>query len=233
MTASTVPGTILLVGASRGLGLGLVERYLERGWRVVATVRTHSAGLSALADGAGDRLRIETVDIDRPADVAGLGDRLGGTVLDVLFVVAGVAHDPGQPAGSMTDEAFDQVMRTNALSPLRVLERLQGLVPAGGILAAMNSGLGSIAGNESGGWEAYRASKAALNMLLRSFAVRHAGSGRTVLAVAPGWVRTDMGGPNAPLDVETSTAGMADMLEARRGRGGIAFVNYAGREVAW
>ncbi len=233
MTASTVPGTILLVGASRGLGLGLVERTLERGWRVIATVRTPSAALSALADGAGERLRIETVDINRPADVAGLADRLGGIGLDVLFVVAGVAHDPQQPAAAMTDEAFDRVMHTNALSPLRALERLQGLVPAGGTIAVMTSGLGSVAGNESGGWEAYRASKAALNMLLRSFAVRHAERGRTVLAVDPGWVRTDMGGPQATLDVETSTAGMADMLEARRGRGGIAFVNYAGRDVAW
>ncbi len=233
MTASTVPGTILLVGASRGLGLGLVERHLERGWRVIATVRRPSDALSELAAEASGRLRIETLDIDRPADVAGLADRLGDTPLDVLFVVAGVAHDPGQPAASMADEAFDRVMHTNALSPLRVLERLQGLVPAGGTIAAMTSSLGSIAGNESGGWEAYRASKAALNMLLRSFAVRHAEAGRTVLAVCPGWVRTDMGGPDASLDVETSTAGVADMLEARRGRGGIAFVDHAGRDVAW
>ena len=232
MTASDAPGTVLLAGASRGLGLGLVQRYLERRWRVIATVRTPSAALEALAGGDG-RLRIETLDITRPTEIEALADRLGDAALDVLFVVAGVAHPPAQPAAAMSDAEFDHVMHTNALAPMRVLERLERLVPAGGTIAAMTSSLGSIAGNGSGGWEAYRASKAALNMLLRSFAVRHADGRRTVLAVDPGWVRTDMGGPGANLDVETSTRGMVDMLEARRGRGGVAFVNYADRDVAW
>ena len=233
MTERTPPGTALLVGASRGLGLGLVQRQLERGWRVIATVRTPSEALQALAAQVGDRLRIETLDINQPVQIEALADRLDGVALDLLFVVAGVAHEPTQPAGTMSEEEFDSVLHTNTLSPIRVLERLEGLVPAGGTLAAMTSSLGSIAGNDSGGYEAYRASKAALNMLLRSFAVRHAKRGRTVLAVDPGWVRTDMGGPKATLDVETSTGGMADMLEARRGSGGMAFVNHANRDVPW
>ena len=227
------PGTALLVGASRGLGLGLVQRHLERGWRVIATVRTPSEALQALAGEAGDRLRIETLDINQPAQIAALADRLDGMELDLLFVVAGVAHAPTEPAATMSNDEFDRVLHTNALAPMRVLESLGRLVPAGGTLAAMTSSLGSIAGNETGGYETYRASKAALNMLLRSFAIRHADTGRTVLAVCPGWVRTDMGGPQAPLDVETSTRETAGMLEARRGSGGMAFVNHANQDVAW
>ena len=94
-------------------------------------------------------------------------------------------------------------MVTNALSPLRFIEAFADLVPTNGVIAAMSSGLGSVTNNTRAGWEIYRASKAALNTMLRSFAVRR-GDGRTVLAVAPGWVKTDMGGPNAALDVGTS-----------------------------
>ena len=86
--------------------------------------------------------------------------------------------------------------------------------------------------NSRGGYEIYRASKAALNTMLRSFAIRR-GEGRTILAMVPGWVRTDMGGPNAPLDVETSVRGMADIIAARRGRPGAAFVDYKGTDLAW
>jgi NAD(P)-dependent dehydrogenase (short-subunit alcohol dehydrogenase family) len=100
------------------------------------------------------------------------------------------------------------------------------------VIAAMSSGLGSVANNTRAGWEIYRASKASLNTMLRSFSVRR-GDGRTVLAVVPGWVRTDMGGPNAALDVETSVRGMVDAIAARRGRPGAAYVDYQGNDVAW
>ncbi len=226
-------GTVLIVGASRGLGLGLVERHLERGWHVIATVRTPSAALDAIGGGTDGRLRIETLDITEPAGIATLAERLAGTSLDLLFVNAGVAHDPAQTAAAMTDAAFDHVMHTNALAPMRVLERLEPLVPTGGTIAVMSSGLGSVSGNTSGGWDAYRASKAALNTMLRSFAARHGETNRTVLAVDPGWVRTDMGGAQAPLDVAASTRGIADMLAARRGRGGVAFVSHGNRDVSW
>ena len=90
----------------------------------------------------------------------------------------------------------------------------------------MSSGLGSVANNVNGGWEVYRTSKAALNMLMRSFAARHADDGRTYLVIAPGWVRTDMGGPNALLDVETSITGVVDAMTQRSGAGGVTYINY-------
>ena len=134
--------------------------------------------------------------------------------------------------GTTSTEAFNKVMVTNALSPLRVVEAFADLVPEDGVIAAMSSGLGSVANNTRAGWEVYRASKAALNTMLRSFAVR-SGAGRTVLAVAPGWVRTDMGGPHAFLDVETSVRGIVDTIAARRGQPGSWFVDYQGSDVPW
>lgn len=233
MSPST-PDLAVIIGASRGLGLGLAREYLRRGWRVIGTVREAGgrARLEALAGEAGGRLEIEAVDINEPDQVAALRRRLEGRAIDLLFVNAGIANDPGETVGQMTTEAFIHLMTTNALSPLRVVEALGGLVKPDGVIAAMSSGLGSVAGNTSGGWEVYRASKASLNTLLRSYVVR-AGGGRAVLAVAPGWVRTDMGGPNATLDVETSVRGIADAIAARRGKAGAAFIDHQGHTVAW
>ena len=133
----------------------------------------------------------------------------------------------------MSTDTFISVMVTNALSPMRSVETFESLVPPGGAIAVMSSGLGSVADNEAGGWEVYRASKAALNTLMRSFAARHAGDPRSLLLIAPGWVRTDMGGPSARLDVETSVRGVADAIEARTGRAGLHYVNYQGTTVRW
>lgn len=225
---------VLIVGASRGLGLGLAREYAKRGWQVIGTVRdaAQPTGLHALAAEAGGRVLIETVDINIPRQVAALRQRLDGRKIDILLVNAGVANGPAETIPQSSLEEFTRLMVTNAWSPLRFIEAFADLVPADGVIAAMSSGLGSVANNTRGGWEVYRASKAALNTMLRSFSVR-AGAGRTVLAVTPGWVRTDMGGPAAPLDPETSVRGMVDAIAARRGRPGAAYVNYQGDDVPW
>lgn len=224
--------TALIVGASRGLGLGLAKALLDRGWRVTGTVRGRDrTGLHDLADQIGERLDIESVDITEPDQIAGLAQRLAGRRFDLLFVNAGVSGDTEAPMGTVSTEMFDQVMVTNVLGPLRVIEACQGLLAPDATVAAMSSGLGSIAGNTTGSWETYRASKAALNMALKSFAAR--ASGKTVIAMAPGWVRTDMGGPGAPLGVEESTTGMAEVLEREAGRPGMRYLDYRGRTLEW
>ena len=226
--------TVLIVGASRGLGLGLAREYAQRGWRVIGTVRPGSSqtGLHALAEEMADRVLMETVDINVPQQVDGLRQRLAGLRIDLLFVNAGIANGPDETLPGTTTDAFTMLMVTNALSPLRMIEAFADLVPDNGVIAAMSSGLGSVANNTRAGWEIYRASKAALNTMLRSFAVRRGGS-RCVLAVAPGWVRTDMGGPDALLDIGTSVRGIADMIAARRGQPGSAYVDYQGNDICW
>jgi NAD(P)-dependent dehydrogenase (short-subunit alcohol dehydrogenase family) len=227
-------GTVLIVGASRGLGLGLASEYHKRGWQVIGTVRSDNppTPLHALANESKGAVRVETVDINRPEQVAALRDRLADERIDLLFVNAGISNGAGDTVADTSAQAFTTLMVTNALSPLRVIEMFADLVPDDGVIAAMSSGLGSVTNNTRAGWEVYRASKASLNTMLRSFAVRR-GGGRTVLAVAPGWVRTDMGGPDAALDVETSVRGMVDAIAARRGQPGAAFIDYQGNDVAW
>ena len=224
----------LIIGASRGLGLGLAREYLARGWSVVATVRSDArTGLHELAESANGRLAIERLEITDPAGIAALREHLSGRAFDLLFVNAGVSNGRAETVRDVSTEDFVRVLVTNALRPLRVVEALHDLVRPEGTVAAMSSGLGSVSNNESGGWEVYRASKAALNTLMRSFAARHADDPRTYAVVAPGWVRTDMGGPDAGLDVETSIRGVVDALAAQAGQGGLRYLDYQGQTVPW
>jgi NAD(P)-dependent dehydrogenase (short-subunit alcohol dehydrogenase family) len=124
-------------------------------------------------------------------------------------------------------------MITNALSPMRVLDTLQDLVLPSGTIAIMSSGQGSITNNEVGHFEVYRGSKAALNMFMRSFAARHAADPRTLLLLAPGWVRTDMGGPQARLSIEESIPNLVNTMEAQSGKAGLQYLDYLGRTVPW
>lgn len=223
----------LIVGASRGLGWGLAREYLRRGWQVVATVREGSAdtALHALRR-EHPALHIETVDIDLPEQVAALHARLQDHMFDLLYLNAGVTNDPGQAIGEVETEEFVRVMTTNVLSPLRFIELFLDRVAGDGQVAAMSSELGSIAQNGGGGWEVYRASKAALNMLMKSLSAR-AGGRRSWYVVAPGWVRTDMGGAAAPLDIDTSIPRVADALESRKGAPGLVYVNYRNEILPW
>jgi NAD(P)-dependent dehydrogenase (short-subunit alcohol dehydrogenase family) len=234
MQDSSRQQTVLLIGASRGLGFAMAEHYLRRGWRVIATGReTSTQRLHELArDGAG-ALEVETVDITIPEQVAALRERLQGRQLDVLFVNAGVKNDDGETIADVSTEEFVRVMVTNALSPLRVVEAFWSLVRPEGTIGLMSSGQGSIANNDNGHYEVYRSSKAALNMLMRSFAARHRDDGRTLLLLAPGWVRTDMGGPDARLGIEDSIPNLLNTMEAHAGQGGLHYLDYLGRVVPW
>jgi len=116
---------------------------------------------------------------------------------------------------------------------MRVVEALQDLVAPDGTIAVMSSGQGSIANNENGGFEIYRASKSALNQLMRSFAARHTGDPHTLLLIAPGWVKTELGGPGARLEISESIPGVADTIDAQAGKGGLQYLDYQGRTVRW
>jgi len=223
-----------LIGASRGLGLAIAEQYLQRGWHVIGTVRGDGrTKLHALRDQWKSQLDIETVDINMPDEVGALRTRLKGRMLDFVLVNAGVKNDDRETIADVSTEEFMRVMVTNALSPLRVIEAFDGLVPSGGMIAVMSSGQGSVTNNESGGYEVYRASKAALNTLMRSFAARHAGDNRTLLLLAPGWVRTDMGGPQARLSIDESIPNLVNTIEAQRGKPGLQYLDYRGQTVPW
>jgi NAD(P)-dependent dehydrogenase (short-subunit alcohol dehydrogenase family) len=223
---------LLLIGASRGLGFALAEEYLKRGWQVVATERVgNKSKLHDLLRAAEDRLEIETVDITYPDQVAALRARLASRKFDMLFVNAGIGIRE-MIADVSTDE-FTRMMVTNALSPMRIVESFQDLVLPTGTIGIMSSGQGSITNNENGHYEIYRGSKTALNMFMRSFAARHADDPRTLLLMAPGWVRTDLGGPQARLSIEESIPNLANTMDARAGTAGLQYLDYLGRKVPW
>lgn len=223
--------SILIVGASRGLGLGLVAEHLKRGFDVIATVRKVEDEPTLRSLPGAERLTIHHADVTSDADIARLAADLPKD-LDVVFVNAGVSG-PNSVTEATADE-LNAVMQTNVFGPIRLAHALAGHVrEQTGVLALMSSIMGSIAEN-TGGMEVYRATKTAQNGFARSLWLAAAkGRGVTVLSVHPGWVKTDMGGSGADIDVETSVTGMADQLAAHAGAKVHKFVDYSGREIAW
>lgn len=222
----------LIIGASRGLGLGLARELASRGVEVTATARdlAKATGLRELPAGA----RLETIDIDDAASVDALAGRLQGQAFDIVFINAGITGPSHESADAATTEEVGKLFATNAVSPIRLARKLLGNIAPGGTLAFMSSVLGSIAENTTGSKELYRASKTALNSLVKSLVLQLDEKQKlTVLTVHPGWVRTDMGGAEAPLDVETSVRGIADQLEKNAGKGGLTFLDYQGTELPW
>jgi NAD(P)-dependent dehydrogenase (short-subunit alcohol dehydrogenase family) len=227
-------GRVLLIGASRGLGLALAAEWVKNGWQVTATVRSSGrSGLHELADAHAGKIEIESVDITEPEQIAALHTRLADRRFDLLFVNAGVTNEPEGTVAETTNEEFIRVMVTNALSPLRVVETFQDLVEPEGTIALMSSGQGSVTNNVNGGHEVYRGSKAALNTFMRSYAARHGDDPRALVLMAPGWVRTDLGGPGARLEIDESIPNVVKTLDALYGKPGLHYVDYLGKTVPW
>ena len=198
--------TLLVMGASRGIGLELVRQYAAEGCRVIATVRDDAGRARVQALGA----EALTVDVANPASVSGLAWQLDGEKLDLAFYVAGVMRRPGAHTPP-TQQDFDAVMHTNVLGAMQAIPQVAPLVEAaGGVFAFLSSSMSQIGSvGESSAW-LYRTSKAALNMAVA--AAQHDYPGATLVTIDPGWVQTDMGGETAPLTVETSVRGMRQTL---------------------
>lgn len=220
--------TILVTGANRGLGLEFARQYAAAGWRVLATVRDPLSG-RAVSDAGAEVYVADVADI---ASLRRLRAGLAGIDLDIVLNNAGI-YGQNQDFGAVDAAAFQRTMQVNALAPLQVAELFADQVVKGGIIAAVSSKMGSVAENTSGGFYAYRASKAALNMVIKSLSLDLAGRGICVLALSPGWVRTDMGGANAPLDPPQAVAGMKAVLDKANLNDSGKFFHFDGSEVAW
>ncbi|MDZ3993900.1 SDR family oxidoreductase [Pseudomonas sp. Teo4] len=223
--------TALIIGASRGLGLGLVQRLHEDGWNIIATVRDPQKP-GALGDIPG--VRIEQLEMNDTTQLDGLKQRLTGELFDLVFVNAGVMGPLPQDVDSVQPSDVGDLFMTNAVAPIRVARRLVGQVREGsGVLAFMSSILGSVTIPDGSELCLYKASKAALNSMINSFLVELQRPDLCVLAMHPGWVKTDMGGENAEIDVLTSTRGMVDQINAQSGNAGLRFINYKGESLIW
>lgn len=220
--------TILILGASRGLGLEFVRQYAAEGWRVLATVRDPSKGRATSEAGA----EVYVCDVADPASVRRLAAGLAEVTLDVVLHNAGI-YGERQEFGAVDPDQFLQVMRVDALAPLQVAEAFADRLGGRKIFAAVSSMMGSVADNTSGGSYAYRAAKAALNMVIKGLSVDLAGRGILTVALSPGWVRTDMGGPTAPLSPPEAVAGMRRVLDGLKPADSGALIHYDGRILPW
>jgi NAD(P)-dependent dehydrogenase (short-subunit alcohol dehydrogenase family) len=217
----------LIIGASRGIGLGLTQELISRGWDVVATQRSASPALAATG------AQVATVDIDDADSVTALAASLASRTFDHVLINAGITGGRADTASTVSREAMAQLFWTNAIAPIRAGRILLPLVKEGGSIGFMSSILGSVGGRQNAWAELYSASKAALNSLTRGFAVQDIGSRAVaVLTLHPGWVKTDMGGPDADIDVATSVKGLADVIAAARPPGQ-RYLDYSGATIPW
>ncbi|MFI8582674.1 SDR family oxidoreductase [Ectopseudomonas khazarica] len=227
----TAPRSILIIGASRGLGLGQVSEFVAQGWAVTATVRSaaQQAPLQALPG-----VRVEQLEMTDPASLEQLAQRLSGQQFDVIFVNAGVAGPSHHSTAQASAEEMGQLFLTNAVAPLRVAERLLANLASGhGLIVLMSSILGSIEAGAGLGMPLYGASKAALNHLAQCFVRTQDNPGLGVLLMHPGWVRTDMGGADAPLDIASSCKGMVAQVSAAVGQAGLRYQDHEGNPLPW
>ncbi|MDR3510167.1 MAG: SDR family NAD(P)-dependent oxidoreductase [Caulobacteraceae bacterium] len=233
MTAPT-DRSILIIGASRGLGHAMAAEFAGRGWRVLGTVRAPATPLHSLAAERPDRVEIETLDMTDHDQILAVRDRLAGRQFDIVFVNGGIANrTPGATMAGVSTDEFVQVMVTNVLGVMRAVEAFGALARPGGVIGVMSSGQGSIANNANGVNDVYRASKAALNQAMSSYAGRHADDGRALVLMAPGWIRTELGGSNAPFSVEEAMPQIVDVLMAQQGAPGLRYLDRNGRTVPW
>jgi NAD(P)-dependent dehydrogenase (short-subunit alcohol dehydrogenase family) len=218
----------LIIGASRGIGLEFVRQYAHSGDRVIATARSDE-GLAKISALGAKPLRM---DVAQAASVSGLAWLLDGEKLDVVVINAGVFGPRSEGMQPPSAEDFDTVMRTNVLGPMRVLPQLSDALAPCANLAIISSRMGSVSLRESNSGWLYRASKAAVNSVLKDASIALTGQA-TCIAFHPGWVRTDMGGSAADLMVEESVSGMRQVLASLKPSDNGKFFNYDGQALTW
>lgn len=219
--------TVLITGASRGIGGELARQYAADGWRVIATCRD-----PAQYDGEGE---VHALDVTDGASVAALGKAMAGETIDLLINNAGAYGPRSLPFDALDYDAWGEVLRTNLMGPMRVAAALAGPVMASQQkkMVFISSKVGSITDNTSGGSYIYRSSKTALNMAVKSLSLDLSGKGVITLLLHPGWVQTDMGGTSALIDTVTSVTGMRAVIEGAGAADNGRFFNYDGTELPW
>ena len=232
---------VLITGSNRGLGLGLARSYLEDGWNVIAVNRSQSSELDALS--ATGRLHCHTCDLTDDDALSQLAHELSGNSVEVLINNAGMMAKSGfvrdqesvQGFGHFNRQVWRQVFDINLFTPMRMAELFAPHLEAAGQgkLVTISSMLGSMELNTRGGLYAYRASKAGVNAIVKSMGFDLAERNITAIALHPGWVRTDMGGKGADLDIETSVNGMKHVIDGLTTADSGKFFSYDGSEMPW
>ena len=225
--------TVLITGASRGLGLEYARQYADDGWRVIATCRDpENATELASLDG---EVETHALDIGDHEQISSLANRLHKEAIDLLLNNAGIFGPRPSKLGEIDYNTWEDVMRINVMSPLMVCESFSDHITASNLkkIAIMSSKMGSVDDNSSGGSYIYRSTKAALNAVMKSLSVDLGPRGISVAILHPGWVRTDMGGPNGLIDASESVNGLRQVIESLNLENSGRFYNYDGSEIPW
>ncbi len=234
--------SMLVTGANRGLGLEMVRQFVDDGWRIYACCRAPETAtdLAALAEETDGAITLHTLDVGKPAQIEAIADELRGTAIDMLVNNAGLlgctidSMGPGA-FGSVDYDAWMQLHEINTMAPLRVAEAFVDHVAASDmkLMFFMSTYMGCITELADGGLYPYRSSKAALNLVVKGLSIDLAPRGVRTIAVHPGWVSTDMGGPEAPVNKEQSIAGIREVVANYGSSQTGCFYQYDGRELPW
>ena len=218
----------LIIGASKGIGLAVVQQFLQAGWDVTATFRRTAVSYQH------ERLRWLALDITDATARAALLQQFQGEQFDVVLINAGIFGPDAQQLQQAEDAELSELFLTNAVAPVRLAESLLPLLrDKQSVVGITTSQLASLNENRVAAMPLYSASKAALNMLSRALAKEMRPQGATLLSLHPGWVKTDMGGENADITAEESAAGLVTQLQRYRGEGGHHYLDYKGDALAW
>jgi NAD(P)-dependent dehydrogenase (short-subunit alcohol dehydrogenase family) len=227
--------TILITGANRGIGVEFVKQYSNDGWRVLACCRNpeNATKLQSLSETTDTQ--ILALDVTDKKQIQSLADKLSNENIDILINNAGYYGGPNSAFGSVDREDWLKVFQINTLAPLFVAEAFIDHIKRGDekIIAIISSKVGSISDNASGGSYMYRSSKSAVNQVMKSMSIDLNHFDISVTSLHPGWVQTDMGGPNALITVEESVSGLKNVLDTFKKEKTGTFINYDGTVIPW
>ena len=228
--------TILITGANRGIGLKLSEQFAQDGWQVLACCR-NPADARELQDLSERGLAIEVhaLDVTNYEQMADLAGQLGNRPIDILLSNAGIYGSKGVGFGEIDAEEWRQVLEVNTIAPLMLVQAFVRQVSASQqkLVAVISSKVGSIADNSSGGSYIYRSSKTAVNQVVKSLSIDLADRGISVISLHPGWVQTEMGGPNAEISTDASVSGLKNILQSAGLDQNGQFIEYDGSSIPW
>jgi NAD(P)-dependent dehydrogenase (short-subunit alcohol dehydrogenase family) len=228
--------TILITGANRGIGLVLTEQFAEDGWQVLACCRNPAdAGkLQALTE-RDLAIEIHALDVTNYQQMATVADQLGSRPIDILLSNAGIYGSKGVGFGEVDAQEWRQVLEVNTIAPLMLVQTFIEQVAASQqkLVAVISSKVGSIADNSSGGSYIYRSSKTAVNQVVKSLSIDLADRDITVLSLHPGWVKTDLGGPNAEISTDESVSGLKNILQSAGLAQSGQFIEFNGSSIPW
>jgi len=228
--------TVLVTGANRGIGLEFVKHYLDRGDRIIGTYRDiKSSGELIQMSEDHSTLEAHTLDVSSDKSLEDFPNQLGDTPIDIFINNAGVYGPRDSTFNNVDEKNWIPVLRINAIAPLILTQLIINNLRKSSVkkLIYITSKMGSIDDNKGGGSYVYRSSKTALNAVVKSISVDLADEGMRVALLHPGWVRTDMGGPNGLIDTKTSVSGMIQVIDGLEQLSSGGFYNYDGVEIPW